>query len=169
MWHTGTLRAGACRVFALGIALLVSLPAPAPAASRATKAKQAIQQAYKAADAAASKGDATTAVANYSDSTMQQSAKDGLTKLLSMCITQQFTSKIVSVSVPADNPFTAIVVVKQHFQGLIKQRPSGHIAYATSDATLRQYWVDVANQWSILKVRVLFIKRMINNAPVNSW
>src|SRR5580704_3567765 len=100
----------------------VSFAAPAARASVATQVKQEIQAICKQADAAATRRDVNGAVSYYGEAGLQNAARQGLSQLLAMTQSGQFAPRVVSVDVPPDNAFEATVVVRQHFQGLMKHK-----------------------------------------------
>jgi hypothetical protein len=151
-----------------GLALAaVSVIAPPSRASVASEVKQEIQAIYNQADSAAARRDVNDAVAYYGDPGLQNAVRQGLSQLLAMSTSAMFSSRVVSVNVPKDNTFEATVIVKQHFQGLIKH--NGRIAVGISDAKVRQYWTKQSNRWVVLKARVLSIHRTLNSQPVRAF
>jgi NAD(P)H-dependent FMN reductase len=146
---------------------IVSIATPAAQASIASAIKQQIQAIYNRADSAASHKDVNGAVAYYGDPGLQNAARQALSQLLAMTNSAIFSTHVISVTVPKENSFEAIVVVKQHFQGLIKHE--GRIGVAVSDAKVRQYWTKQGDHWSVLKARVLSVHRTFNSKTVNSF
>ena len=145
----------------------LSIAAPRAQGSVASAVKQEVQSICNQADSAAARKDVNGAVAFYGDPGLQASARQGLQQLLGLTVSSLFSTKVISVDVPKENDFEAIVVVKQHFQGLIKR--NGQVAVAVSDAKVRQYWTKRTNQWVVLKARVLSIRRTLNSKPVSSF
>lgn len=136
-------------------------------ASVASQVKQQIQTICKQADDAAGRRDINGAVAIYGDGSLQNAARQGLTQLLALSQSAQFSTRVASVDVPSDNAFEATVIVHQHFQGLMKRR--GRVALAVSDAKVREFWTKQTNRWVVLRVRVLSIQRTLNSQPVSSF
>ena len=147
--------------------VFVSIAAPRAHGSVATGIKQDVQSICNQADAAAGRKDINGAVAFYGDPALQGAARQGLQQLLALSVSALFSTKVISVDVPSGNDFEAIVVVRQHFQGLIKHQ--GQVGVAVSDAKVRQYWTKRANQWVVLRARVLSINRTLNSKRVSSF
>ena len=145
----------------------MAVAAPRAHASVAGDIKKQIQSICNQADAAASRKDANGAVALYGDPGLQSSARQGLQQLLSMTQTQLFSTKVLSIDVPSSNSFEAVVVVRQHFQGLMKHNAG--VAVAVSDAKVREYWTKRGDQWVAMRARVLSIRRTLNSKTVSHF
>lgn len=139
------------------------------AASFAEKVRQVIQADYYAADAAASNRNAEGAAAHYGDPTLQANTVQALQRLYTIAVSVQFTSRIVDIQIPADDRDAAIVLVFQHFQGMIKVPETGKTALATSDIKVREFWVRTNTGWIAMKSRALSIYRTLNSKPVRVW
>jgi hypothetical protein len=131
--------------------------------------KQQIQAVYNEADAAATRKDAAGAAAHYGDQRLHDATIVGLSKLIARCESLEFTSQIMSVTMETSGNYAATVVVRQHFQAFMHPAGSQKIGLAASDAEIREYWVNDGGDWTVMRSRLLWIRRTFNSRPVTAW
>ena len=131
--------------------------------------RAAIQQAYNTADAAANRKDANGASDRFGDPQLKAQAKSSLGRLLQAVNSPGFSTKIVWFAQPSGNKQEAIVVIKQHFQGILAKSRTGSAAVITSDGEFREFWAVNNGQWRTMRSRLLSIRRTLNGHTVKSW
>jgi len=150
----------------LGITLIwpVCKPGHCDSAVRAT-----IQQEYNNSDAAANRGDAAGAAERFGDPNLKNQANTTLGGLLKAVTSPNFRTKIVYFAQPAGNKQQAVVVVKQHFQGILLKTRSGSTAIIASNGQFREFWSVYNGQWRTMRSRLLSMNRTLNGHTVKSW
>ena len=141
-----------------------ALPGHCDPASRA-----AIMQAYQAADAAASNKDANGASSRFGDTRLRNQASASLSGLFRAVSSPNFTTRILAFSQPSGNHQEAIVIIRQHFQGLLTHPRTKSSALIASDGKFREYWAVTGGQWHTMRSRLLSIQKTMNGHAVKSW
>jgi len=141
-----------------------ALPGYCDSASRA-----GIMQAYNAADAAASNKDANGAAGRFGDPRLKSQAASSFSGLFKAVSSPTFSTRIVGFTQPSGNHQVAIVIIKQHFQGLMTHSRTGSSALITSDAKFREYWAVTDGQWHTMRSKLLSMQKTMNGRPVKSW
>jgi len=131
--------------------------------------RAAIQQEYNNSDAAANRGDAAGAAERFGDPNLKSQANSTLGELLKAVTSPNFHTKVVFFAQPSGNKQQAVVVVKQHFQGILLKTRSGSTAIIASDGQFREFWSVYNGQWRTMRSRLLSMTRTLNGHPVKSW
>lgn len=131
--------------------------------------RSAIQQEYNKSDAAANRGDAAGAAERFGEPDLKSQANSTLGGLLKAVTSPNFHTKIVFFAQPAGNKQQAVIVVKQHFQGILLKTRSGSTAIIASDGQFREFWSVYNGQWRTMRSRLLSMNRTLNGHSVKSW
>lgn len=132
-------------------------------------ARSAIQQAYNNADAAANRKDANGAADRFGNPQLKSQANSSLSRLLQAVNSPDFSTKIVWFAQPSGNKQEAIVVIKQHFLGILAKSHTGSAAVIASEGEFREFWAVNNGQWRTMRSRLLSIHRTLNGRPVKAW
>jgi hypothetical protein len=131
--------------------------------------RMAIQKAYDDADAAANRKDANGASNRFGNPQLKAQANSSLSRLLQAVDSPNFSTRVVWFAQPSGNKQEAIVVIKQHFQGILAKSHRGSAALIASEGEFREFWAVNNGQWQTMRSRLLSIHRTLNGHSVKSW